>query len=114
MTTERLIPLAELEAILRDDTAGVRVRHAAVETWGHWHGRPDLAFVDPAVRDQDQFVRLVGALLPLAVIDEQVTIERVNEAGTVVASATLVVRDRTPENPRTGFSDLFLAVAPGA
>ena len=112
MAGERLIDVAELEAMLRE-TGGLRVTHGTAVTWGHLRGRPELAFVEPGIRDSDTFVRLVGEQLPAAAIDETVLVERLDDAGVVVWSLSYRVRDRWPD-PHSALTDLHLMLVPGA
>lgn len=97
--------------MLRDDARGVRVTHGTTQTWGRLHDRPELAFVEPGVRDAPLYVRVVGELLPDAAIDESVTLERVTRAGEVTWSGTYLVRDRIA-GEGAGLADLHLSEAP--
>lgn len=107
----RVIAAAELEEMLRDDARGVRVTHGTTVSWGRLHGRPELAFVEPGIRDTPLYVRVVGELLPDAAIDETLTAERLTADGTVHWSGTFIVRDRQ-DDPGSGFTDLHLSGAP--
>jgi len=110
VTGGRLIAAAELETMFRE-TGGLRVTHGSDVTWGHFRGRPELAFVEPGIRDTDTFLRLVGERVPDAAIDTSVLVERVDEDDVVLWSTTYTVRDRL-EDPHSAFTDLHLSLAP--